>query len=255
MSEKRISFNENDKLILYQEVDGICPLCPKPLMYFKNGKSEKRYEVAHIYPLNPTKNEIELLKDEEKLSNDPNDITNLICLCVECHTIYDKPKTVEEYRKLVVKKRALLTKKSAKDLWNETKVEIEILALIEHLSSDDLEIDGQDILKYDPKTIDDKTSQSLPYLSRRKIHRDVQDFYYFIKEKFIEIDKSQPLTSEIISNQVRTHYLLLTKKFGAAQQKEVLDGMVSWLAKRTNQDSYEASEIVISYFIQNCEVF
>ena len=90
-------------------------------------------------------------------------------------------------------------------------------------------------------------------LTKRKIHRNVQDYFYIIKNKFIELDSISPTTTEIISLQIRTHYLLLRKQ--NQNQKEIFDALVEWMTKRTNQNNYEAAEIIVSYFVQNCEVF
>jgi hypothetical protein len=85
--------------------------------------------------------------------------------------------------------------------------------------------------------------------------RNVQDYFQIVKSKFIELDKITPLTTETISAQIKTHYLLLCKEHKEVNQKIIFDALVSWLSKRTKQDNDEASEIIISYFIQNCEVF
>ncbi|MBE4186414.1 hypothetical protein HJ089_19510 [Vibrio parahaemolyticus] len=48
--------------------------------------------MAHIYPLNATAREIELLANEEKLCEDIDSEGNFIALCKECHKIYDTKK-------------------------------------------------------------------------------------------------------------------------------------------------------------------
>ena len=53
---------DNEAILLVNEVDNLCPLCSLTLMYEKKGQKKKRYEAAHIYPLNPTKEESETLK-------------------------------------------------------------------------------------------------------------------------------------------------------------------------------------------------
>ena len=53
MRTKRKSFGENTNIVLFNQVDGICPLCDTPLIYEKSGSKFKKYELAHIYPLNP----------------------------------------------------------------------------------------------------------------------------------------------------------------------------------------------------------
>jgi HNH endonuclease. len=253
MSENRVTIRKEDELILYSEVDGICPLCLKSLIYDKDGKNYKEYEIAHIFPLNPKKVEVELLKDEERLSKNSNDLSNLICLCTSCHTKFDKPRNVSEYRLLVEKKKNLQKQRKYKEILIDTKIENEIIQIIETLYAENKELYEDDILNYDPKTIDEKVNDTITLLTKRKIHLNVQDYFFIIKNKFVELDKITPTTTELISSQVRTHYLLLKRQTN--NQKEIFDALVDWITKRTNQNNYEAAEIIVSYFIQNCEVF
>ena len=67
------------------------------------------------------------------------------------------------------------------------------------------------------------------------------------------MDFTTPMTTEIISSQMKTHYLLLKQQ--GNNQKDIFDAMVNWLQKQTKNDNREACEIIISYFIQNCEIF
>jgi len=255
MDIKREPFTENDKLILFSEVEGMCPLCPNSLMYEKSSQNRKNFEIAHIYPLNPKKEELELLKNEEKLSSDPNDLKNLICLCVSCHTKFDKPRTIEEYIQLVSIKKTLSRLTKDKSLWGDTKIENDIQEIIRILATEEIDLSKEDILNYDPKEIDRKVNDTITLLTKRKIHRNVQDYFQIVKSKFIELDKITPLTTETISSQVKTHFLLLCKEHKDVNQKIIFDALVTWVSKRTKQDNDEASEILISYFIQNCEVF
>jgi hypothetical protein len=255
MKDERRKFSENEKLQLFAEVEAMCPNCPNVLMYEKNGKRYKEFEIAHIYPLNPKPEEKELLKNEEKLHNDPNHLNNLICLCVGCHTKFDKPRTVDEYRDLVSKKKALIIRFKERENWNNTKFENEIFHIIEFLSNLDIDIPTTDVLSYNPKTIEEKTDDSIGFITKRSIHRNVQDYYHLIKEKFAEIDTISPLSTETISSQIKSYYLTLRKQNLDSSQQKIFNSLVEWLSKMTNQASREACEIIISYFIQNCEVF
>lgn len=49
------------------QVDQTCPNCLRPLFKKKTVTKFKDYEIAHIYPLNPTLFELELLKEQERL--------------------------------------------------------------------------------------------------------------------------------------------------------------------------------------------
>ncbi len=255
MQQNRTQFTENQKLILYSEVGGVCPNCTNQLMYEKKTGNYKRFEIAHIYPLNPKKEEEECLKDEEKLDTDPNGLNNLICLCVDCHTIFDKPRSVDEYRDLVKKKKHLIQVNEVKKSWSNTTLEDEIFQVINYLSNEEFDFSGEDIINYDPKTIDKKTNRSITPLTKRTIKRNVEDYYSMLNNKFKELDETDPLTTETISTQIRSQYLVIKKQNPEMSQKDVFDSMVSWIRKLTDQDSNDASEVVVSYFVQNCEIF
>jgi hypothetical protein len=251
VSRERRNIQANEQLILYSEVGGICPLCPTVLVYEKNGRNQKGFEIAHIYPLNPLQKEVVLLKDEEILNSDLDHSDNLICLCNPCHKKYDKDKSVQEYCELVKVKKDILKRKKEQEIWTKTSIEKEIFEIIDLLVAQDLEFD--DNLEYSPKTIDNKTNSSITLLTKRRIHQNVQDYFYKISAKFKELDSLEPMTTEVISSQIKTHYLLLRKQ--GTNQKEIYDAMVVWLKKQTKQEGNEACEIIISFFIQNCEIF
>ena len=251
LSKPRRKIPPNEQLILHSEVNGVCPLCPTTLIYEKNGRNQKGFEIAHIYPLNPLPKEVALLKNEELLNTDLDHGDNLICLCNPCHKKYDKEKTVEEYRELFKIKKDILKRKMEQKIWSKTSIESQIFEIIELLVDKDL--DFEDNLEYSPKTIDKKTNDTITILTKRKIHQNVQDYFYKISEKFKDLDFIEPMTTEIISSQIKTHFLLLKKQ--GSNQKEIFDAMTTWLQKQTKQDNREASEIIISYFIQNCEIF
>ena len=59
MGDNRRIFSDNEKMVLFNEVDGRCPICGKPLTNTKNGQIIKMFEVAHIYPANPRPEEVE----------------------------------------------------------------------------------------------------------------------------------------------------------------------------------------------------
>lgn len=86
MGDNRRIFSDNEKMVLFNEVDGRCPIYGKPLTNTKNGQIIKMFEVAHIYPANPRPEEVELLKDEERLSKDVNSLARLLWKIAECET-------------------------------------------------------------------------------------------------------------------------------------------------------------------------
>ena len=108
---KRRQPTDNEKFILHTEVDGMCPLCGIKLLYKKENTLNKRVNLAHIYPHSPTDSEKKLLKDVEKLSEDSEDIKNIIWLCPNCHESFDKPRTIDSYNNLLNIKKEYCKKK------------------------------------------------------------------------------------------------------------------------------------------------
>ncbi|WP_419782456.1 ABC-three component system protein [Malaciobacter marinus] len=248
----RKSYTENHNFILYNEVNGQCPLCTKTLLYEKNGSYYKKYELAHIYPHSATKEEQEILKDVEKLSNNVDDIENIICLCTDCHTEIDNPRTLYEYNRLLNLKKKLIQNNKVHEKYYTNNIEEEIILVIKSLN-DSNESDEESDLKYDPKTIDNKANNTLSALTKRNIKYNVQDFYFVIQREFSDLDSYNDGKSELIATQINQMYKQIN--LHTKNQDEIFDYLVDWLNNKTNSISDRACEIIISFFIQNCEVF
>jgi len=247
---RKPSVNEN--FMLFSEVESLCPLCAKILMYSKNGKKINLFEAAHIYPLNPTADEIELLKDEERLTVDINHIDNFIALCRDCHKKFDKPRTVEEYRKLFSIKKALINRNLTRASYHEYQVEIEIRKVLMLLLKETNVIDSI-TLRLDAVKLDDKADKTLTRFTKRRIRNDITEYYLYIQEQFKQLDKQYPKTFATIASQVKTFYLKITKN--EESQELIYETLTEWLSKKTENSSLSACGIIISFFIQNCEVF
>ena len=117
--------------------------------------------------------------------------------------------------------------------------------------SDDADIDETN-LEYDPKTIDSKLNETINNLTKRKIKNHVRDFFHIVKKEFQNIDSIKASKSTLIATQVKVFYLKAMDN--NVNQEDIFNYLVEWLNKRTSI-SKDASSIVISYFVQNCEVF
>lgn len=252
MKNERRKYSAAEELSLTTQVDGRCPLCGSDLFYIKTSRSQKAFQLAHIYPLNPTLAEIEELKDEDRLNPDVNHPDNLIPLCLACHGKFDKPRTAEEYRELSAKKISFIRRSKQQEIQIAYQIENDIRKVIEGLYSDDNSLIALD-LEYDPKSLKDKFDKTLPLPTQQKIKHNVADFYQYIKTKFLEIERENPNSSVLIYSQVKTYYLK-QKSMGIPQQ-EIFSNIVDWFYVKTKPQTIEAAEIVTSFFIQNCEVF
>lgn len=252
MANQRTKYSDAQQTALISQVNRICPLCTESLFYKKKSRTYKNYEIAHIYPLNPTKEESELLAGEERLGQDVNDEENVIPLCDICHGKFDKPRTIEEYRYLVDIKKRIIARSQQEEIWRRYAIESEINQVIEAIYNDpDLDVSAE--IEFSPEKVDDKLDDTIFRPTHRKIKNNVRDYYVFIKEKFTTLDQSDNDLSDIISLQIKTYYLK-QKGMGLTQQV-VFENIVAWLNAKTNPDTSDAAEILTSFFIQNCEVF
>ncbi len=252
MGGKRSGFTAAEELAFTTEVDGQCPKCGNPLFFGKRGRKLKRYEIAHIYPLNAKAEEVLELKIEERISTDLNAFENLIALCVGCHTELDKLRTAEEYRELVALKKTLLQRAEQRKIQRQYHLQEDIRHVINGLDSVAVPLAGVD-LNYDPKKVDDKLDTSMPLLTKNKIKHNVADYYQYVQMRFQELERESPNLSELVSLQVRAFYV--QQKALKLSQHVIFTNVVNWFVAKTKPKTVEAAEIVASYFVQSCEVF
>ena len=249
MSRRKPTGNEH--IYLVNQVDALCPLCRKTLMYNKKNAKWKGYEIAHIYPSSPTPIEKELLKDEKLLNPDVEHRDNLIPLCNGCHTKFDNPRTVEEYRRLYAIKAALIEIEKQKDVWSELEIHEDIVKIFEQLAAAATPKIVE--LSYDPKVIDKKLDETIQHPTYVLIKAYVSEYYNFIQNQFKALDVDNNGVSSIIMMEVRLFYFSMKKI--SSNQQEIFDSLVSWFQSKTTSKVKMSTEIVAAYFIQNCEVF
>lgn len=252
VQDNRKQFTDNEKLVLYGQVKGFCPICGAKLIHDKQTGVYRNFEIAHIYPANATPSEKKLLENEERLSIDVNSLDNVMAVCSRCHTMFDNPRTVEEYREWISIKKRLINDDKYRTIYISFNIEEDIRKVLSKLSNGSNEKDLVP-LNYDSLRIEQKTDTTIAFLTKKAIKNNVVEYYSFIKDQFKQIDVDTPGTFELIASQVKSTYL----KFNQIDnnQETVFNKLVEWLDKKTGRISTRASEIIISYFIQDCEVF
>ncbi|MBC1935938.1 HNH endonuclease [Listeria grandensis] len=251
MVDNRVNPTSNMKLLLYNQVDGRCPFCGKNLHYVKN-QIQTLLEIAHIYPANPKSHEAELLKDVPRLSEDVNSMENLIVACRDCHKKFDHPRTAEDYYRWYDLKKELMLNDEAKSAFFDNNVEEDIIKVMDSLLKIECESDLVQ-LSLSALKLDEKINKENSFIFRKKIRDQVVDYYPMVREQFNELDAISPYQFEKIATQVKGCYLTLIKI--NENQEAVFRMLVAWLDEKTGKISSLACEIIISFFIQNCEVF
>ena len=247
VKRKRSSDNEDLRFII--EVNGRCPLCGQSLTEMKNGRTLKKFQIAHIYPHRPTIEQKKVLSGLEQLGSDSESFENRIALCRDCHAKQDFYTTAEDYLNLVGIKKKLMLHSSAMEQLSPERIgeQIEeVLRLIISSSSTSL---GE--LKLDAVCVQEKVKENRPLLIKVKGY--VVEYFRYVQESFKLLENEGKLRFEVIASKVKTSYLTL-KETGRSQE-DIFCELVEWLHNQTQKKHMTACEIIIAFFVQNCEVF
>lgn len=148
----------------------------------------------------------------------------------------------------IIKKETAATSPSA-ELSNFT-IEKELTEIVKVLVSTPLE-QLKIELTYEPVNVDKKIRSNGAL--KDDIRKYVIDYYLFIESLFKEASQRNSGFFDNIAEQVKYH----SDNFIANNlpQEEVFDKMVDWLKAKVSGVGYTACRIIISFFVQNCEVF
>ncbi len=250
--QPRKSISENVDMKHLLEVNGLCPLCGKSLIQDKIIQNEKittnkLYEIAHIFPNSPTEEEKKLLSNVEKLGTSCEDFDNKIALCKECHRKYDNKKTVYEYNNLLAIKKELLLQSKTTEQLNKQIICNNIKEIFTQLKNFKTQ---EEQLNISAKKLKNKIYKTETLLFN-KVSMNVSFYFNYINEYFKSNYKSTEF--DLIASQIRAAFCTCNNYLD--NQSDIFTSMCEWLQNKCpgfNKESYEA---VISYFIQDCEVF
>lgn len=248
----RREFSETFKQHLLDEVNSLCPICGTSLLPQKDNVFKRIYEIAHIYPLNPNDTQKKILPHISMLGTDINGFDNLLAVCPKCHTEYDKYFNVDEYNRWKNIKLALRSRRNIRKVFSTFNIEDDIINVINSLSFFEIE-DELEALDYKSLKIDQKLESGVPFIIKKKIRDDVVDYFKFIQKQFFEITKEHPLAFELIASQIKSFYIKCKKE--NFSQVEIYNILTDWLDNKTMNTSKRACDIVIAFFIQDCEIY
>ena len=228
------SIKEQYGALLVAEERSVCPNdgCSTPLFVNVGGQLGANYEVTFIDPSVP----------ETRMEN-------LIALCPACHSKYITGRTDEQVQRLLHIKKSLVDDYEAKETVSMQKVEDGIRKVLEKIPK--MQAPANIDLNYNPVTLRQKiaTDNLMLYL---KAKTNVNVYYSAVQDAFTELNAERILRYKPFCLQVRMTYMNLSDM--GLSQDEIFEKMVDWLQDATHEDR-SSCEVIISYFIQKCEVF
>ncbi len=248
--KERKAPTEAEQQLYLKEVSFSCPLCGKILRHRKQGKSNKLYEIAHLFPNSPTEEQYERLSTLPRLGDNSESYENKIALCKDCHAQQDYHTTQEDYLKLLNIKQHFLKLTDLHEATLTMGLELEIAEVVKRVCS--LREDEMASLNYTPVRLTKKFSAN-ELLLKNRIGMYVTSYYPYIRDCFKELDGINGFRLTALSLQIKSCF---TKMEGITDNKsDIFNKLVEWVMAKTLSTSKDACEAVISFFVQNCEVF
>lgn len=232
-----------------------CPLCHASLLQTMphSDKILKNFSVISIFPRNLNKTlkiEFEAIK-RAPINIDAPD--NQIALCRTCGEQYQLCPTPEVYERLCHIKSTFLKNAALDKETTPLELQDQLKKILDHLYL--LQNVKQYIwLQHDAKTINQKIAKENQIL-RDQVQDHVVRYYRYIEHLFSDMDNENRMSSEEIATSVKLLYIKLAKT-GLSQQ-EIYSRLSSLILQKLELDPryFLSAQIVVSFFIQNCEVF
>ena len=205
MSTKRTDYSDNQHSVLYGETNGCCPLCAQPILFRKKGSRSltKGYEIAHIYPLNPTPLQAKALVGRVP-PPEINALENVIALCPTCHTKLDKDFKMEEMDRLRRIKDGFLAETRARATAAQYTIQEEVYTILDNIVALDGDIPEIPPARFDVSTVDKKLRVGMSPLQKHEIKMNAVNFYVRIRDNIRLLEETDQLSMRSMQNQINT---------------------------------------------------
>lgn len=236
---------------LLDECESMCPICGQILI--KNVRGNIKNEYKHLYIMDPVVETSVRLQIEKtsgrKFENNLQGTANQLLVCSNCFDEY-YDKTIDDYISLYDIKQNLIKRHRLKELSNEISIEDSMHQILQSFGNINKKtiIQADDLQVY---RVDRKIQNN--YLLRETVTDMVLKYYLHIEELFKQYERAGKLRFNKVKNEISQCFESLDEQ-GLSQQ-EIFDLMVEWLSKQSKCENRIACQVMIAFFVQNCEVF
>ena len=219
---------------LLNEENEHCPFpgCGRLLVRTGSGRVAPVYEVGLI--------------DREK----PPELNNLLAMCPQCHAIYSIDDDKKIRRELHAIKAVLVAHELSGRMLDDLPLEKGIVGVVRKVTA----LKEKDLFdaELDPKEIKQKLSPNENMALYMTVKNYVTTYFIRLKEIMTNLDKRGEIDYEVMQDQMHALYKRLKK--ANKSSVEIFSEIVEKVHHVSLQDDIYC-QIVVSYFIQSCEVF
>lgn len=219
---------------LLGETSGYCPFpgCGRELEITSTGRVQRVYEVGLI--------------DKSK-GTEPD---NLLAMCPQCHATYILDDNKKLMKELLSVKSMLSAHRQSVHLLDNLPLEKGIIGVIGKISKlGEKDLEGASL---DPKEIKQKLSPARDTAIYILVNGYVTAYFVKIREIMTNLDKRGEIDYDEMQSQIHAMYKRLSKAHKS--RMAIFNEIVGRIHRITLQDEVYC-QIVVSYFIQSCEVF
>ncbi len=175
---------------------------------------------------------------------------NVIAVCHDCFQKYTLSHTKAEEKSLKVVKKLQSDARSCRQTLDDIAINRGIELVIENLSK----VNPSELreLTYDPVSVSEKINENECYFLTYDINNNVVRYYHYIQKTMQNLAMKNVYSDDLIRAQIKESYLQLEKRKLTPEQ--IFSELSERIRRITNQD-IRFCYIVVSYFVQSCEVF
>lgn len=231
-SEQELRNKYGDYLI--NEANHVCPFpgCGRSLVVTNAGKATNSYNVGLI--------------DKKKAPT----VENLLALCPHCYAIYSIDDNAKICKELNSVKKILVAHQQSIQLLDDLPLEkgiVGVISKVKNLKEKDL-ADAS----LDPKEIKQKLKPADNMALYITVNTYVTTYYVKLREIMMNADKRGDIDYDEVQDQMHAIYKRLKK--AKKTKVEIFNEIAQKIHKVSLQEDIFC-QIVVSYFIQSCEVF
>lgn len=199
---------------------------------------------------NRTINNFQVLDLKMKTKTKAGRYENLIAVCPLCFERLQGHLSSEQTEYFTKLKQSHISQNEMQNLLLETNIDQSISKLLTQISNIGLHIENIEIKN--PVKPSEKFDSSLDYGNKIQIEALVKMTYLFVRNIIKQLDENGEIKYELLQASIKLKYLQLKDR--STSQEEIFIQLVDYFKNISNQ-SDSVCRIVVSYFIQNCDVF